>query len=138
MAQSSVESQSRSRVVRGTVSAIAGSVVANTVVFLIGNAGDPTQVVAMGETAPSDLPLAVVIIASVIPVIVGGVGLWVLQKVIARGFQLWAILVTVLTVASIAGPIALEVDTASKVVLSVMHVVVGGAAVAGQLVARRP
>jgi hypothetical protein len=138
MAQSIVENQSRSGVVRGTVIALVASVVANVLVFLIGDAGDATQVVAMGDTTPSDLPLAVVIVASVIPVIVGGVGLWVLQKVTARGFQLWAILVTVLTVASIAGPIALEVDTASKVVLSVMHVVVGGAAVAGQLIARRP
>ncbi len=136
MAQNIVE-KSRSGVVRGTLFAIIAAVVANVVVFLIGSAGDPTQVVAMGETTPSDLPLAVVVIASVMPLIVGGAGLWALQKVTSRGFRLWAILVGVFTVFSIAGPIALEVDTASKVVLSVMHFVVGGAAIGGQLVARR-
>lgn len=137
MAQSIVDNQKRSGVVRGTVVAIVAALVANIVVFLIGNFGDPTQIVAMGETAPSDLPLVVVIVASVIPVIVGGVGLWILQQVTSGGFRLWAILVTVLTVVSLAGPIALDVDTVSKVVLAVMHFVVGGSAVGGQLVARR-
>ncbi|MGF1665624.1 MAG: DUF6069 family protein [Acidimicrobiia bacterium] len=77
------------------------------------------------------------------PLVVGGQpakrrrgGLWVLQKVTSGGFRVWTIRVAVVMVVSLAGPIALDVDTASKVVVSVMHFVVGGAAVAGQLVAR--
>lgn len=126
-----------SELMRGTAIAVVIAAVMNLIVFAIGSLGEPVQVVEPGASAASDLPLVAVLFASVLPLLVGAAGLWLLEKVSARGFRIWIALVAVLVVASLASPLALDVDTTSKVVLSVMHFVVGGAAIMGQLLARR-
>ena len=59
-----------------------------------------------------------------------------LERLRPNGLRIWTILVAVLVVLSMAGPIGLDVDGASKVALAIMHVVVGAAAVVGQVMAR--
>ncbi len=112
------------------------AVVINIIVFVIFNAGDPLQVVMQGDTEASDLPIGAVIAASIFPLIIGAIGLVVLERLRPNGLRIWTILVAVLVVLSMAGPIGLDVDSTSKLALAIMHVVVGAAAVVGQTVAR--
>lgn len=121
----------------GAAVGAAAAVVANLVVFAIGSIGAPLEVVMTGDTTASELPAAAVIGASIAPIVVGAVGLWIFERFLANGFRIWAVTAGVLAVVSIAAPAGLDVSTESKVALAVMHLVVGAAAIAGQLLARR-
>jgi membrane protein implicated in regulation of membrane protease activity len=117
----------------GLVLALVGA----AVVFLIGNAGAPTRVVTGWAPDGADLTMIDVTVTTVSSVVAGALLLWVLERFAARGFAIWVAIAAVVTVVSFLPLWQLEVDTASKVTLSVMHVVVGIAAIAGQDVARR-
>ena len=120
---------------RGAGIGIGLALVANLIVFLIGSAGAPLQVIIGNDTTPSDLPIGAVIAASVVPLLIGAVGLGVLQRFLTKGMQIWTALVGVLTVASIVGPLGLDIDDGSKVALTIMHLATGAAAVIGQTLA---
>ncbi len=121
----------------GGLIGIGCALVANLVVFAVGNIGAPLQVVAPGDTLAADLPVGAVIGASILPIVVGAIRLWVLERFLANGFRVWTILVVALAVVSIASPAGLDVDTGSKLALGAMHLLVGAAAVVGQTIARR-
>ena len=125
---------------KGAAIGIGAALAANLLIFFIGNAlmDGSIQVVEPGATAASDLPMAALIAASIVPLLVGAAGLWVLAKVRPDGaLRLWSIIAMALAVLSVAQPFMLDVSTGSQVALSVMHVATGAAAVAGQAVAAR-
>jgi membrane protein implicated in regulation of membrane protease activity len=76
-------------------------------------------------------------VASVVWLVIGAAGLWVSEKLFARGFAIWAIGAAAITAASLVPLFALDVDAGSKVALTVMHVVVAASAVTGQALAQR-
>lgn len=120
---------------KGATYGIAGALVANLAILLAANAllDGSIQVVEPGATAASDLPVAAVVGASALPVLVGGAGLWVLARMRPQGaLRLWSILALILAVVSIAQPLALDVPASSKLALALMHLATGAAAVAGQ------
>ena len=121
---------------KGAAIGSALALVANLVVFVIGNAGAPLQVVASGDTEASDLPVGAVIGASIVPLLVGAVGLWLAYRFLAKSFAVWSAVVAVLAVVSIVGPFGLDIDTGSKVALTVMHIATGAAAIVGQSIVR--
>ena len=124
-------------IAKGAGIGIGLALVTNVIVFAIGNAGAPLQVIMNGDTKPTDLAIAAVVAASIAPVIVGAIGLWVLQRFLDNGFRIWAIAALVLAVASVAPPVGLDINTDSKLSLAIMHLVVGASAVVGQAIARR-
>ena len=124
-------------IAKGAGIGIGLALVTNVIVFAIGNAGAPLQVIMNGDTKPTDLAIAAVIAASIAPVIVGAIGLWVLQRFLDNGFRIWTITALVIALASVAGPVGLDINTDSKLSLAIMHLVVGASAVVGQAIARR-
>ena len=76
-------------------------------------------------------------VASVAWLVIGAIGLWVSQRLFRRGLAIWVTGAALITVASVIPAFAMDVDTGSKVALTVMHVVVAVAAVTGQVVAGR-
>lgn len=122
---------------RGAGIGIGLALVLNLIVYAVGNAGAPLQVVANGDTIASDLPAGAVVLASTVPLLLGTVGLGLLQKFLAKGTRIWVILVGALTVASVAGPLALDVDSGSQVALIVMHLATGAVAIVGHTMVRR-
>ena len=117
---------------KGAAIGSAIALVANLIVFVIGNAGAPLQVVVGNATEASDLPVGAVIGASIVPLLVGAVGLWLAYRFLPKSLTVWSAVVAVLAVVSIAGPLGLDIDTGSKVALAVMHVATGAAAIVGQ------
>ena len=113
------------------------AIVTNGLVFAVANLGAPIQVESGGDPKLVDLGLADVLVASVAWLVIGAAGLWVCEKLFARGFAIWAIGASVITAASIVPVLALDVDAGSKVALTVAHVVVAVAAVGGQYWAGR-
>ncbi len=128
---------SSAAIVKGGAVGIGLALVANTAVFLIGNAGAALQVVANGDRTPSDLPLGAVIAASIVPLIVGAVGLRLFERFRADGYRIWVTLAAVLAVVSVAAPLTMDTDSGSKVALTVMHLATGAAAITGHALARR-
>ncbi len=126
-----------STLAKGAAIGAAIAVIANVIVFAIANSGAPVQVISGNDTVPSDLPIGPVIVASIMPIVVGAIGLWLLERFRPNGFRIWTILALVLAVVSIGGPLSLDIDTGSQVALTIMHLVVGVAAVAGHTIARK-
>lgn len=112
------------------------AIVANLIVFLIGSAGAPLQVVVGGDTEASDLPVGAVSVASIVPLLIGALGLWLAYRFVPKDFTVWSAVVVVLAVVSIVGPLGLDIDTGSKVALIVMHLATGAAAIIGQSLVR--
>jgi uncharacterized BrkB/YihY/UPF0761 family membrane protein len=117
---------------KGAAIGSAISLVANLIVFVIGSTGAPLQVVVGGDTEASDLAVGAVIGASIIPLLLGAVGLWLAYRYVPNSFTVWSAVVAVLAVVSIVGPLGLDIDTGSKVALAVMHIATGAAAIVGQ------
>lgn len=121
---------------KGAAIGSAIALVANLIVFVIGNAGAPLQVVVGGDTEASDLPVGAVIGASIVPLLLGAIGLWLAYRFLPKSFTIWSAVVAVLAVVSIVGPLGLDIDTGSKVALTVMHLTTGAAAIIGQSLVR--
>ena len=108
---------------------IAGVVAAviNVIIFFIGRAavgGIDIDMTGRGTVAP--MPFFLPIIASLLPTLVAGVGLWIARRFIPRGNQVFVIGTAVLVLLSLAGPFSGQIATTSAaVVLAVMHLVVG-------------
>ena len=128
---------------RPLLGAIVGAVVAlvaNTVVFFVANAihGGPIQASTDG-TNPSDVQFVLVIVASVLPIIVGAGVLWLLARFTTSALGVWTIVAIVVTTLSLAAPTVLPVDGGSKIALALMHIAAASSAIFGQQwAARRP
>jgi hypothetical protein len=124
---------------RGTALAAGLALAANAVVFLAGDRGAPVRIVTGAEPGGADLTFGDVAVASVALLIVGTLALALAERVRrdGSGFRLWAIVAVAFAVLSIVPVLRLDIDAGSKVVLGLMHLVVGAAAVAGHVLVRR-
>lgn len=102
--------------------------VINLVLFFAGGAvvgGIEVDLEQVGEFAP--LPFFLPIIASILPMLVAGVGLWVARRFIPRGNTVFVVGVAILMLLSLASPFMGSVATMSaSIVLAIMHLVAGG------------
>ena len=128
-----------SRATLATGIAIGGglALLANFVVYLIGDAGAPIRVVTGWEPDGADLTLIEVVIASIAWVTIGAAALWLMERRLTNAFRRWIVLSAVTTIVSLVPLLGLDADAGSKLTLSVMHIVVGASAIAGQALARR-
>jgi hypothetical protein len=124
------------RVAAGTAAGVVLVTVANAAVFLVGDIGAPVRVVTGWEPDGVAMRLADVLVASVTWVLIGAAGLWLLERFRADGFRIWTGLAIAIAVLSIIPLFRLDIDAGSKVTLSVMHLVVGAAAIAGHALVR--
>ena len=108
---------------------IAGVIAAviNVIIFFIGRAvvgGIDVDMNGTGTFAP--MPLFLPVVASLLPTLVAGVGLWIARRFIPRGNQVFVIATAILVLLSLAGPFSGQIATTSAaIVLEVMHLVVG-------------
>ena len=101
--------------------------VINVIVFFIGRAvvgGIDVDMNGTGTFAP--MPFFLPIVASLLPTLVAGVGLWIARRFIPRGNQVFVIGTAILVLLSLAGPFSGQIaTTGAAIVLAVMHLVVG-------------
>ena len=121
---------------RGTGVAIGLALAVNLVVFLVGTAGAPVRVITGWAPDGTDLRYADVVVATVGLLALGTGVLWLLQRWRADALRVWSWLVVAFTLLSIPPVLRLDIDTGSKLTLSLMHLVVGAAALVGQRGAR--
>jgi Family of unknown function (DUF6069) len=129
---------SRTTLARGAAIGAGVALLANLVIYLIGNAGAPIRVVTGWQPDGADLTFAEVVIATIVWVTIGAAALWLMERHLTRGFHRWTVLAAVITLASLVPLFALDVDTASLLALSFMHIVVGASTIAGQSFVVRP
>lgn len=125
-----------STLARGTGYAVVAALAVNAVVFLLGAAGAPVRVITGWAPDGTDLRYVDVVLATVSLLLVGTAVLWLLERFRDDGFRLWTVLAVGFTVLSIPPVLRLDIDSGSKLTLTVMHLVVGAAAVLGQRLAR--
>ena len=114
------------RVLRAGLVVAAVSAVVNVLVFLLARyvLGIPFVFPFAGEGMPAaSLPVSMVLIASLVPAIAGALFLAVLGKVFRRPLRLFQIIGVVLLLLSLGGPFSLPVDLATKLALSLLHIV---------------
>ena len=108
---------------------IAGGIAAasNVAAYLIARAfGVPLEVVTQVPNTLQPLPLIAVVLASIIPALVGAAGLALLRRLTPRADLIFQILTAVIVLASLGGPLRQPTDDATKFVLNLMHVLAGG------------
>jgi hypothetical protein len=130
--------RSTSTLARGTGYAIGIALAVNAVVFLLGDFGAPVRVITGWAPDGTDLRYLDVVLATVSLLLLGSAVLWLLERFRDDGFRTWTVLAVAFTVLSIPPVLRLDIDAGSKVTLSVMHLVVGAAAILGQRAARNP
>lgn len=108
---------------------IAGVIAAviNVIIFFIGRAVVGSIDVDMNGTGTfAPMPFFLPIVASLLPTLVAGVGLWIARRFIPRGNQVFVIGTAILVLLSLAIPFSGQIATTSAaIVLAVMHLVVG-------------
>lgn len=116
--------------------AAAVSAAGNFVLYLIATAALGAIEVQMGGPQAPVTPLSgvLVIIMSALPALLAAGLLWLLNRFVARPFAVFQAIAVVGALISLAGPLTLQVGLASKVVLSLMHII---AAVAIVMVLRQ-
>ena len=128
--------KNNNELLRGTGVAIGLALAVNLVVFLAGTAGAPIRVVTGWAPDGTDLRYADVVVATLVLLALGTGVLWLLQRWRADALRIWTGLVVAFTLLSIPPVLRLDIDAGSMLTLSVMHLVVGAAALLGQRGAR--
>ncbi|MGB5756106.1 MAG: DUF6069 family protein [Acidimicrobiales bacterium] len=122
---------------RGAVLGCGIAFIGNAVIFAIGNVGTPVRVVTGWAPDGADLSLAEVAITTIVSIAAGTAILAALDHRRRNALRPWTILAAVVAAASAAPVWRLDVDTGSKLTLTLMHIWTGAAAVAGhQLLSR--
>jgi hypothetical protein len=135
-----VPTSTRPSVRTTSAGAVLGGALATTgalAVFAIGSVGAPVRVITGWAPNGADLTLAEVVVTTIVSVAIAAVGLLILDRLMTNGLRAWTVAVAVVTVLSCLPLWGLDIDTGSKVALTAMHLVVGGAVIAGQAIARR-
>jgi LytS/YehU family sensor histidine kinase len=110
---------------------------ANTLVWVVGRIGEPIRVVIGSDAAPEPLAWAHVAITTIAATVLGGVVLAVMQRR-GRGLErVWAAGAVAIAVVSAVPLWRLEIDTTSKTLLTLMHLLTGVCCVAVHLADRR-
>jgi hypothetical protein len=128
---------SRATLARGAAIGIGVALVANLVVYLIGDAGAPIRVVTGWQPDGADLTVVEVVIASITWVMIGAVALWLMERRLTHAFRRWIVLAGATTIVSLVPLLGLDVDAGSKLALCAMHIVTGASTITGQALARR-
>ena len=113
--------------IAGAVSAIANLAIYLLVTFGLGIGLE----VQMGGPAAPVEPLGAVpvLLMSALPALVAAGLLWLLNRLVARPFLVFQAIAAVVALLSLGGPLSLQVGLASKIVLSLMHIVAATAIV---------
>lgn len=121
--------------IAAVVAAIA-AVIGNLLVFALAKTAlDMPLAIPMGGSGAPVEPLGAtpVIIASALPALGAAFLLWGLDRYVARPMRIFQVIALLFLALSMLGPWTLPVEVATKVVLSVMHIV-AGIAIVGTLV----
>ena len=101
--------------------------VINVIIFFIGRAvvgGIDVDMNGTGTFAP--MPFFLPAVASLLPTLVAGLGLWIARRFIPKGNQVFVIGTAILVLLSLVSPFSGQIATTSAaIVLAVMHLVVG-------------
>jgi hypothetical protein len=119
-------------VARGAVIGGALALVADLAIWGIGKATTPVQVVSGWAPGGADVSAFEVVATAVVSVALGAALLAVLSRFGRDAFPRWAALALAVAVVSSVPLWGLPVGTGSKAALTVMHLLTGVAAVAGQ------
>jgi hypothetical protein len=124
-----VQNSANTRVAVPVVAAVG----ANLAVLAVGKAADASFVVAGRNDgdAPMEIGVAAVIIASVLPLVIGLVATALAARRWPRAAGRLRIAGAALAVLSLAAPLTADTDTTTRLSLAVMHLVVGAAYLAG-------
>ncbi len=128
---------SRATLATGAAIGAGLALLANLVVYLIGNIGAPIRVVTGWEPDGADLTFVEVVIGSIVWVMIAAAALWLMEHRVTHAFRRWIVLAAVTTMVSLVPLLGLDADAGSKLALSVMHIVVGTSAITGQALVRR-
>lgn len=109
-----------------TVAALAG----NLAVFAVGSSGTPIRVVTGYSPDGADLTIPEIVATTVIAIAAGAALRWALTRTRFDGFRIWAGVAAAVAVISAVPLWRLDIDSASKVSLTVMHLWTGAACVA--------
>lgn len=101
--------------------------VINVIIFFIGGTlvgGIEFDMNMTGEFAP--MPFFMPIVASLLPSLLAGIGLWIARRFIPRGNMVFVIGTAILALLSLAAPFNGQIATQSaSIVLASMHLVLG-------------
>lgn len=121
------ESQDRATLWRRGAMAAAAATVVNLVILATGLASGVSFVVPVrGGPDVSQVGALVVIMFTVVPFVLGLVAVTVLRRW-SVGLRIVRIAAVVLTLVSLFPPLTVEADTATRLLLALMHPVAGGA-----------
>jgi Family of unknown function (DUF6069) len=120
-------------IVKGAVIGIVAGWVLTTVLYL---AGSPIRVRTGWQTSGAKMTVVEYVLTVAISVALGLVVLAAMLKRSRNAFRRWVILAAAIAAASALPLWRLDIPTASKAWLTLMHLSTGAAAIAGQAVAR--
>lgn len=113
--------------IRALIAGVIAAVI-NLFLFFVGGAvvgGIDIDLEQIGEFTP--MPFFLPIIASILPMLIAGLGLWIARRFMYRGNQVFIGVAAILTILSLASPFTGNVATMNAaLVLALMHLVVGG------------
>lgn len=120
----------------GVAAAGAAGILCTLIALVFQLAGSPVQI-QQANGPVTDLPVIAAFVASLLPGILGSAAFALALGRIPRTVLVMQIVAGVITLLSLISPFTLPVDTTSIVVLSVMHLLVGGFVIAGLTIAAR-
>jgi hypothetical protein len=115
---------------RRTGLVIALAAVINVAVYLIATAAGVEILVPQGST-PTPLSVAPVVVFTIVPLVLAAVLLLVLRRVGVSSPRVFAGVVVVVSLLSLAAPLTADLTASNKLVLAAMHLVAGLAALVG-------
>lgn len=124
MSLSGTEQVASSRLWRAALIAAIGTAVANLLVFVVAKNvfGLGLAIPLGGAGSPIEpLPAFMVVIATAVPALAAAGLLALLARFTRRPILIFQIIAAVFVLLSLGGPLSLPVDTATKLVLSLMH-----------------
>ncbi len=127
----------RTTVARGVALGAVLGLAANTLAFAIGKLLGPVRVVTGSHPEGADLTYVSVALATVAGITAGGALLWAFVRRGADRYKLWTGVAAAVAMLSSIPLWRLDIDAASKVMLTTMHLLAGASAIAGQHLARR-
>jgi len=115
--------------------------VANSILWVLASVLNIPLIVMSGPPGtaapPGPLPLALVIIVSLLPAVIGGLLYFVLNKVSVKGSMIFLIIAVVVLFLSFLSPFAQPMGIVGQLVLVLMHII-AAATITGSLLTRAP
>jgi hypothetical protein len=124
----------KQRAMKGASLGVIAATIATTVVYAIGNAGANIQVVTGWAPDGGDLRYVEVVVTAAVAIVLGAGLLRLMQRRVTNAFRIWAMTAAAVAVLSSVPLWRLEVDTGSKLALTLMHLATGASAVGAQAV----